>query len=155
MDFDRYICLYGVHNAPVYTTGIRERDCISSRVPVKEILEGFAAAAPPRGASHISRSKSTMGFEAGQRMRAISVYSGRMVIYNGGEVDVRLRGMKVPVAGYKSTVSPWQRRSSRISCATRVIPAGKRLGLRTREQPSCRATPIASGTRNAPRHVEI
>lgn len=87
--------------------------------------------------SHISRSKSTMGFEAGQRMRAISVYSGRIVIYNGGEADVRLRGMNVPVAGYKSTVSLWQRRSSRISCATRVIPAGKRLGYvcqRTREQ---------------------
>lgn len=29
-------------------------------------------------------------------MRAISVYSGRMVIYNGGEADVRLRGMNVP-----------------------------------------------------------
>jgi len=36
-----------------------------------------------------------MGFEAGQRMRAISVYSGRMAIYNGGEADVRLRGMNV------------------------------------------------------------
>ena len=123
------------------------------RVLVKEILEGFAAAAPRRG-SHISRSKSTMGFEAGQRMRAISVYSGRIVIYNGGEADVRLRGMNVPVAGYKSTVSLWQRsRSSRISCATRVIPAGKRLGYVRASNPALSIPPLRSAhisaTRNA------
>lgn len=45
----------------------------------REILE---EAHPSTRAFHISRSKSTMGFEGGQRMRAISVYSGRLAIYN-------------------------------------------------------------------------
>lgn len=40
-----------------------------------KILEGPCTLLLSRG-FHISRSKSTMGFEAGQRMRAISVYSG-------------------------------------------------------------------------------
>lgn len=148
MDFDRYMCLYRVHNALVYTTvRLHFLPCCRKGDP-RRIRPRVSS----RG-SHISRSKSTMGFEAGQRMRAISVYSGRMVIYNGGEADVRLRGMNVPVAGYKSTVSLWQRRSSRISCATRVIPAGKRLGYVRVSNPcttSLSARILASGTCNTP-----
>lgn len=76
----------------VYTADVYGATTFSA----EEILEG-SRRGPSRG-THISRSKSTMGFEAGQRMRAISVYSGRAVVYNGGEADVRLRGMNVPVA---------------------------------------------------------
>lgn len=141
MDFDRCMCLYRVHNALVYTVRLHSLPCSRKGDPRRIRRRGSS-----RG-SHISRSKSTMGFEAGQRMRAISVYSGRMVIYNGGEADVRLRGMNVPVADYKSTVSPWQRRSSRISCATRVIPAGKRLGSYVRVRatsPALHPSPLAT-----------
>lgn len=81
-----------------YTVGIHEerkdgkraggegRCYISSRALIQErSSKDSPRLSSSRGPLHISRSKSTMGFEAGQRMRAISVYSGRAVIYNGGE----------------------------------------------------------------------
>jgi len=143
MDFDRYTCVcteYIIrrYTQRVSTVQLHFLPCSRKGDPRRIRRRGSS-----RG-SHISRSKSTMGFEAGQRMRAISVYSGRIVIYNGGEADVRLRGMNVPVAGYKSTVSLWQRRSSRISCATRVIPAGKRLGYIRASNPALSIPPLRS-----------
>lgn len=86
--------VYKVHHTPrrynVHSGHLRWEDAtfppvLSYRRDPRRIRRG----SPPREGPplHISRSKSTMGFEAGQRMRAISVYSGRVVIYNGGEAE--------------------------------------------------------------------